>query len=60
MLEVSGAVQTLPNDFVWIFAGGEPPTAFLNKIGVGFTNRDLTIEGSREAKEAKQPARALA
>jgi putative YpdA family bacillithiol system oxidoreductase len=60
VLEVNGVVQTLSNDFVWIFAGGEPPTAFLNKIGVGFTNRDLTTEGSREAKAANQPARSLA
>jgi len=50
ILEVNGGNQTLPNDFVWIFAGGEPPTAFLKKIGVGFGERDLTVEGSREAK----------
>lgn len=55
VLEVNGGKQTIPNDFVWIFAGGDPPTAFLKKIGVGLANRDLTTEGSREAKEAKQP-----
>jgi len=54
VLEVNGAKQTIPNDFVWVFAGGEPPTAFLKKIGVGFANRDLTPEGSREAKEVKE------
>jgi thioredoxin reductase (NADPH) len=54
LMEVSGKQQTIPNDFVWIFAGGEPPTAFLKKIGVGFANRDITAEGSREAKEAKE------
>ncbi len=54
ILEANGAKQTIANDYVWIFAGGEPPTAFLKKIGVGFANRDLTSEGSREAKEAKQ------
>ena len=53
VLDVSGAQQTLPNDFVWIFAGGEPPTAFLKKIGVGFGERDLTKEGSQEARESK-------
>ena len=53
-LEVNGAPQSIPNDFVWILAGGEPPTAFLKKIGVGFGSKDLTLEGSREAKEAKQ------
>jgi thioredoxin reductase (NADPH) len=55
IMEVNGAKQTIANDYVWIFAGGEPPTAFLKKIGVGFANRDLTSEGLREAKEAKQP-----
>jgi thioredoxin reductase len=54
VLDVNGARQSLPNDFVWIFAGGDPPTAFLKKIGIGFGQRDLTIEGSHEAREAKQ------
>jgi thioredoxin reductase (NADPH) len=54
LLEVNGATQRIPNDFVWIFAGGEPPTAFLKKIRVGFGSKDLTAEGSSEAKTAKQ------
>jgi len=54
VLEVNGARQTLPNDFVWIFAGGEPPTAFLKKIGIGFGPRDLTAEGALEAQESKR------
>jgi putative YpdA family bacillithiol system oxidoreductase len=53
VLEVNGTQQTLPNDFVWIFAGGEPPTAFLKKIGVGFGERDLTKDGWRAVVEAK-------
>jgi putative YpdA family bacillithiol system oxidoreductase len=56
ILDVNGTQQTLANDFVWIFAGGEPPVAFLKKIGVGFGERDLTVEGSREAKEKNQLA----
>jgi thioredoxin reductase (NADPH) len=54
ILEVNGATQKLANDFVWIFAGGDPPTAFLKKIGVGFNSKNLTLEGSREAKAAKE------
>jgi thioredoxin reductase (NADPH) len=54
VLDVNGKLQEIPNDFVWIFAGGEPPTAFLKKIGVGFGAQDLTSSASREAKEAKQ------
>jgi thioredoxin reductase/Pyruvate/2-oxoacid:ferredoxin oxidoreductase delta subunit len=41
ILDVNGQTQHIPNDYVWIFAGGEPPTAFLKKIGVGFGSHDL-------------------
>jgi putative YpdA family bacillithiol system oxidoreductase len=54
ILEVNGVTQRIPNDYVWIFAGGEPPTAFLKKIGVGFGAKDLTSEGSSEAKARKR------
>ena len=50
VLEVNGKLREIPNDFVWVFAGGEPPTAFLKKIGIGFGMRDMTSEGSNEAK----------
>lgn len=50
VLDVQGQTQELPNDFVWIFAGGEPPNAFLKKIGVGFGMRDMTYEAQKEAK----------
>jgi thioredoxin reductase (NADPH) len=53
IMEVNGKQEEIPNDFVWIFAGGEPPTAFLKKVGVGFGAQDLTVEGGKEAKEAK-------
>lgn len=52
VLHVNGKTQEIPNDFVWIFAGGEPPTAFLKKIGVGFGAQDLTSTASREAQAA--------
>jgi len=29
LIDVGGTIQELPNDFVWIFAGGIPPTEFL-------------------------------
>jgi thioredoxin reductase/NAD-dependent dihydropyrimidine dehydrogenase PreA subunit len=59
-IDVGGAVQEIPNDFVWIFAGGTPPNAFLKKIGVGFGARDLTLEASREAKQADTERKQLA
>lgn len=52
VLDVGGMRQEIPNDYVWIFAGGEPPTAFLKKIGVRVGLRDTTAEGSSEAKQA--------
>jgi thioredoxin reductase (NADPH) len=58
VLEVNGKQEEIPNDFVWIFAGGQPPTAFLKKIGIGFGNQDLTSTGSKEAKQAALAARA--
>jgi putative YpdA family bacillithiol system oxidoreductase len=59
VLEVNGKAQEIPNDYVWIFAGGEPPTAFLKKIGVGFGLQDMTSTGSKEAKEAKEVKEAV-
>jgi thioredoxin reductase (NADPH) len=58
VLEVGGQTQEIPNDFVWVFAGGEPPTAFLKKVGVGVGMQDMTSTGSKEAKEEKQAKQA--
>jgi thioredoxin reductase (NADPH) len=59
VLEVNGTQQPLPNDFVWIFAGGEPPTAFLKKLGISFGERDVTRDGMRAATEAAKDKTAL-
>lgn len=34
VLKEGGSRTKLPNDFVFVFAGGEPPTAFLTQAGV--------------------------
>ncbi len=60
VLDVAGKLQEIPNDFVWIFAGGTPPNAFLKKIGVGFGARDVTVEASKEAKKADSERKELA
>jgi putative YpdA family bacillithiol system oxidoreductase len=52
-LEVAGARQELPNDFVWIFAGGVAPNDFLKKIGIEFGPRDLTLEAVQVAASAE-------
>jgi thioredoxin reductase (NADPH) len=55
ILEINGkSHQEIPNDYVWIFAGGEPPTAFLKKIGVRIGMQDMTSAGSKEAKDVRQ------
>jgi thioredoxin reductase (NADPH) len=56
VLDVNGQTQVIPNDYVWIFAGGEPPTAFLKKIGVRLGMQDMTSAASKEAKAAKEGA----
>jgi thioredoxin reductase (NADPH) len=60
ILDVNGTLQEIPNNFVWIFAGGIPPNDFLKKIGVGFGMRDMTLEASNEANEAKIEGKRLA
>jgi hypothetical protein len=51
IMDVNGAKQTIA---VWIFACGEPPSTFLKKVGVGFGERDVTPDGARAIKEAKE------
>src|SRR5882757_2472136 len=53
-LDVQGQRRELPNDFVWIFAGGIPPYDFLKKMGIRFGLRDQTQEAGSEARLAKQ------
>ncbi|HEX8925641.1 MAG TPA: NAD(P)-binding domain-containing protein [Terriglobales bacterium] len=36
LLDVAGQPREIPNDFVWIFAGGTAPNEFLRKVGVQF------------------------
>jgi thioredoxin reductase (NADPH) len=53
VLNVEGQQREIPNDYVWIFAGGIPPNDFLKKVGVGFGARDMTHDGSHEVKQAE-------
>jgi thioredoxin reductase (NADPH) len=43
-IEVGGEVREIPNDFVWIFAGGIPPSDFLKAAGVAFGAESTTNE----------------
>jgi len=42
LIDVGGAVRELPNDHVWIFAGGIPPTDFLKATGIAFGAMDVS------------------
>jgi thioredoxin reductase (NADPH) len=53
VLDIKGTVQNIPNDYVWIFAGGEPPTAFLKKIGVAIGSQKLSAQVSQEVNRAE-------
>ena len=52
ILDVNGTKEELPNNFVWIFAGGVAPNEFLKKIGIQFGVQDLTREAVQEARQA--------
>ena len=42
LLDIAGQVRELPNDYVWVFAGGTPPSEFLKACGVQIGPTDLT------------------
>jgi thioredoxin reductase len=52
VIEINGEIREIPNDFVWVFAGGTPPNDFLRKAGVELGSRDLTLEAGQEKLEA--------
>ena len=60
ILESNGTRQEIPNDFVWLFAGGTPPNAFLKKIGVGLGSKDVTLAASKVARTADADRKQLA
>ena len=42
LIECEGEIRELPNDLVWIFAGGIPPNEFLKASGVAFGAENST------------------
>jgi thioredoxin reductase/Pyruvate/2-oxoacid:ferredoxin oxidoreductase delta subunit len=44
ILETQDGIRELPNDFVWIFAGGIPPSDFLKAAGIEFGAKDMREE----------------
>ncbi len=60
VLDINGETREIPNDYVWVFAGGISPNAFLEKIGVSFGARDMTLEASVEVRTTALAAKQLA
>jgi putative YpdA family bacillithiol system oxidoreductase len=50
ILEVPGGQREIPNDYVWVFAGGTPPNAFLERVGVKLGTQDLSAQVQAEAR----------
>jgi thioredoxin reductase len=53
-IEVGGEVRDLPNDFVWIFAGGIPPTDFLKACGIAFGGASVPEHNPPEPGQPEQ------
>ncbi|MDR3726561.1 MAG: NAD(P)-binding domain-containing protein [Terracidiphilus sp.] len=43
-IDVGGEILELPNDFVWIFAGGTPPSEFLKAAGIAFGSVNMDVQ----------------
>jgi thioredoxin reductase/NAD-dependent dihydropyrimidine dehydrogenase PreA subunit len=41
LLETREGLKVIPNDYVFVFAGGELPFEFLKSVGVGFQSKEL-------------------
>ncbi len=60
VLDINGETREISNDYVWVFAGGISPNAFLEKVGVSFGARDMTLEASTEVRSTALAAKQLA
>ena len=48
-VDADGKVE-LPNDYVWIFAGGTPPSEFLEGAGIRTGACELTVQAAGHQK----------
>jgi thioredoxin reductase (NADPH) len=46
-LKTPGGARELPNDYVFVFAGGEPPFELLRQMGIRFGG-DGPVDGARQ------------
>jgi thioredoxin reductase len=48
-LEVGGETRALPIDYVVVRIGGEPPSRFLERVGIRSVVKELPLEEARDA-----------
>lgn len=53
VMECNDQIRELPNDYVWIFAGGTPPSDFLKAAGVAFGSVTHEEQEHRELQETR-------
>ena len=53
-LDSSGQGLRLPNDDVIVRIGGEPPTQFLERVGVKTVKKEIPLESNRDAVPARR------
>lgn len=46
VLDVAGELKEIPNDYVWVFAGGTPPYDLVRSIGVSFGMSNVTTRST--------------
>lgn len=56
LMDVGGEVREMPNDFVWIFAGGTPPSEFLKAAGIAFGEVNESERSKQQEREVLAPA----
>lgn len=50
LIDVAGQTRELPNDFVWIFAGGTSPSDFLKSAGMAFGTNSADSAGHAQTR----------
>lgn len=50
VIDVGGELRELPNDFVWIFAGGTSPSEFLKSTGVAFGSHEFGLAADAKSR----------
>jgi thioredoxin reductase len=56
LLAVADERRELPIDFVWVFAGGTPPRAFLEKVGIALGRQELSEAARSASAEGRSAA----